>query len=502
MANDSASRVDRVRGSIGGTIAGSLARPRAVVSLLLSLSLTACSTLDKAGSKVSETLFGGGTQPGQQGYVEGFIGGAVADEPRAALLGREVLSAGGTAADAVSAMGFALSVTYASRAGLGGGGACIAYAASKTSVNGGIPDAILFPSVAPAGGSAGGDRPAAVPMMARGLFLLHTRYGKLPFEGLVARAEQLARQGVPASRAFVRDLSLVHGPLLTDPGARAAFSRNGVPLTEGQTMVQPDLAATLAQIRLAGVGDLYQGVLARRLEEGSRSAGGPLTVSDLRGAVPRVAGALITAYGPDKVAFLPPPADGGLAAAAGFSVLTRNANDLGGATARGLAAAARWRAGGASAEQILQTADLPAAGLPALPASTSFGAVDRDGNAVMCAVTMGNLFGTGRVVPGMGFLLGASPAVAPQPLLAAGLVWNDAEHAFRAAAGGSGQAGAPMAVATGLMNALRTGQPMAGVVAEPGRANVMSCARYLPGKAESCGFAADPRESGFAATGG
>jgi gamma-glutamyltranspeptidase/glutathione hydrolase len=491
-------------------MAGSLARARVVVSstagiarvvgpLVLGIALSACGTVDK----VSDALFGGGgPQPGQQGYVAGFLGGAVADEPRAALVGREVLSGGGSAADAAVAMGFALSVTLPSRAGLGGGGACLAYAADRKSANGGIPEAVIFTPTAPVAGSGGGDRPAALPMMARGMFMLHARYGTLPFEGLVARAEQLARLGTPASRAFVRDLNLVSGPLLADPTARAVFSRGGMPLTEGQSMVQPELAGTLSQIRISGVGDLYQGALARRIEDSSRQAGGPLSVADLRGALPVLSGALVAPYRNDKVAFLPPPADGGLAAAAAFTVLSRDPNDYGGAAARGLATAARWRAGGISAEAVLKADDLPQSGLPALPASTSFGALDFSGNAVICAVTMDNLFGTGRALPGLGFLLAASPASVPVPLLSAGMAWSDTDHAFRAAVGGSGQAGAPVAVAAGLLNALRTGQPMSVPVPDPGRANVLACARYLPGRSESCAFATDPREAGLASGGG
>jgi gamma-glutamyltranspeptidase/glutathione hydrolase len=124
--------------------------------------------------------------------------------------------------------------------------------------------------------------------------------------------------------------------------------------------------------------------------------------------------------------------------------------------------------------------------------------MDRTGSAVACALTLDNLFGTGRILPGLGFLAAASPATVPRPLLAAGLVWNDRDKAFRAAAAGSGQAGAPLAVAAALINTLRTGQPMSVPVPDPGRANVIACAKYLPGESSQCGWANDPRESGLA----
>ena len=452
-------------------------------------------------TSVKNSLFGGDTGPkaGQPGYVEGFLGGTVADEPRAALVGREVLSGGGTAGDAAVAMGLALGVTMPSRAGLGGGGVCIAYGADTSTSNGGVPQSVSFVPLAPAS-SAGGPRPAGLPLMARGLFQLHARYGALPFELLVKQADDLAHFGVPASRAFVKDLNQVSGPLFADPAARAIFSRGGAPLSEGQQMVQPELAGTLAKIRLAGVGDLYQGELSRRLIESSRQAGGPLTADQLRAALPGLAPAIVLSYRNDSVAFSAPPSDGGLAAAAAFSALMRDPNDMAGATSRSLSAAARFRAGGVDAQTAMQAND--AAALPSLPASTSFGAVDRKGDAVMCAVTMGNLFGTGRVLQGLGFLQSASPAALPAPLLSVGLAWNPREHAFHAAAGGSGQEGAPIAVAAGLMNALNTSRPMSVPVPEPGRANVMLCAGLLPGRESSCGIATDPREAGLAATGG
>jgi len=191
-----------------------------------------------------------------------------------------------------------------------------------------------------------------------------------------------------------------------------------------------------------------------------------------------------------------------LAAAAGFMTLEHDPSALRQAAARSLAVAARWRAGGGNPQGLLAATDLQEAALPPLPASTSFATLDKDGNAVACALSMDNLFGTGRIVPGLGFLLAASPAMVPPPLYAAAIAWNENTHAFRAAVTGSGQAGAPMAVAVGMLNALRSNQPMAAQVPDPGRANVIECGRYLPSENASCAWAADPRDAGLAVGGG
>ena len=499
------------------------------VLLAVGIAMSGCSTLNSAANSVTNFMTGGpGTPPGAPGYVSGFLGGVATDEPRAALLGREVLSSGGDAADAAVAAAFMLAVTLPSRAGLGGGGACMAYDPDKASINGGVPEAVVF--VPPPGGGTG-PRPAAVPMLARGLFALHARYGRRPFESLIAYAEQAARFGLPVSRALARDLAVVAGPLGGDPVARSIFLQpNGQPMAEGAPLVQTDLGATLAQVRVSGVGDLYNGVLARRLVDAAGQAGGGLTLQALRDALPRFLPAItVDAPKGDKASFLPPPADGGLAAAAAFQALAATPNDLQAAQNRALAVAAAWRAqGGAGDPKALLAGPVQPASLPALPASASLVTLDRDGRVVACSFTMNNLFGTGRIAPGTGILLGASPTWMPPPLLSAGIAWNANLHAFHAAVAASGQEAAPLAAADLLGQSLVTrsrvltqagtnmgkeapinlnfsgqtvetgGMPLRAA-SEPGRADVITCPGYLPGNRGTCGWSVDPRSAGLAA---
>jgi gamma-glutamyltranspeptidase/glutathione hydrolase len=423
------------------------------------LLLAGCSTLDKVtGIFVSDT-----PTLGTEGTVKGYLGQVVSDEPQAALAGRNILSSGGNAVDAMVAVTSTLWVSLSSRAGIGGGGECVVFPAKGVSG----PQAFSFPAGSPR--SLSGDRPAGVPMMARGLFLMHARFGALKFEQLIAPAEAQARFGVAVSRAFARDLAVVGQALAADPIAASLYFRNGLPVAEGTNIIQTELAATLGQLRSAGVGDFYQGAFARRLADGSQSVGANISLEDLRTALPKQDPPLLVAsrFNGDQVAFTAGP--GGAAAAAAFQLLARDP------------------------QAVVQD------GVGALPASSSAVTLDNAGNAVACAFSLNNLFGTGRIVPGTGVLLAAAPGPSSTPLLSAAIAFNPALKVFRAAVGGSGQQGAARATASAMAQTLATGQALPALPAEPGRANVIGCSRYLPRSEESCMAATDPRGAGLSA---
>ncbi|WP_417797636.1 gamma-glutamyltransferase [Terasakiella pusilla] len=380
---------------------------------------------------------------GKVGFVKGFLGGVVADEPRAALIGRDVLSAGGTAADAVTAMYFASAVTMPASASLGGGGVCVVHD-NKTATT----EALDFLTKVPSNLTAGAERYVGVPMNARGFFILQSRYGDLQWGQLIAPAENLARFGTQVSRALAAELKPVGTALIRDPESARVFQKaDGQPVREGDVIKQLDLAATLTEIRTKGPGALYVGPFARRFVEAVGQAGGQMTLEDLRDALPQWRETVKSQPYEYKTAhFAPPAAAAGVVGAQIWSMLAENGDFTGASESerahllaemsmRAFGDRARWvMPNGASQvaveeltseghiEKLMngfnENSHQPASTLPAAPKLTpespsalSLVAVDRFGSGVACNVTMNNGFGVGRTAPGTGVLLSALPGL-------------------------------------------------------------------------------------------
>ncbi|MBO1324536.1 gamma-glutamyltransferase [Acetobacter sp. TBRC 12305] len=436
------------------------------------------------GLALAGTLTACGSTHTIQPVTTGYVGSVAADEPSAALVARDILAKGGNAADAATALGFALSVTLPSRASLGSGGACLAWRPGDAA-----GQAFIFlPKAGTADAKA--DRPAAVPMLARGLFLMHLGYGSVEFGQLVAPARSLAAQGVSVSGLLATDLNAVKAPLLSDDAVRAVFGNDddGAALGANDILLQPRLAGALERLRIAGVGDLYNGALGQTFVEGAQAAGGGLSKADLRAALAATQTPLSARADGVDISFLPPPADGGLGMAVAYLA--------GGRGARAEQVVAAWRArpaaqqGVAQAQAVLEGGAVPTGGaLPPLPASTSFVVTDRMGETVSCALSMNNLFGTGRIAGSTGIILAASPTRLPQPLLPVAIAHQGGQ--FRAAAAASGQNVAADTAAIALHAAISGVRPQ--VTQGLGRANLVSCPQGLPGAGACFGWT-DPRD--------
>ena len=387
----------------------------------------------------------------------------VADEPQAAIAGRETLDAGGNAIDAAVAMGLTLGVTLPSRAGFGGGGACLVHEPGGRDETGrrvdGVVRALDF-LPAPAGD-------AAAPGTVRGLFALHADYGRLRWAELVRPAEMAARFGHTVSRALARDLASAEGaeaaaalPVLAGP--------DGAPRGEGARLVQGDLADTLAAIRNDGPAAFYAGGLGRRISEGAAAAGSSLPRDALIGYAPRWIDAPAFEVGNDALYFMPGAGSGGDLLAALWPALDTGDFDDREPAGRGAALVEAWRqaAGG---------------GRSVAPGATVV-AVDSASRAVVCGFSMGRLFGAGLPAGDTGLLLSPAAPGVDQWIGGLAMAINHPTNSPLVIGGGSGAvSAAAMPTAAALLGdadaagAVRTprAEPApggGGILAEPGAA--------------------------------
>lgn len=362
----------------------------------------------------------------------------VADEPQAALIGRDILARGGNAVDAATASAFALSVTLPSRASLGGGGACLVSPSHKEA------RAFLF---LPPPASGTGTRPAGVPMMARGLYMMQVHYGHVQFADLLTPAINLSHYGFTVSQTLSDDLNAVRIPLSADDIALSTFGKNDGSLVQtGDLLTQPRLTAFLSRLKLIGVGDLYNGALSEVFTTEANQAGAGLSRNDLRQSLPQEEAPLTLDDGHYHFTFLPPPADGGLGVAMAYKYHIPAEE-----------AVSAWRMQNLESQRAAQNAlknkTLPSGGaLPPLPASSSLIVTDRTGMVVACNFSENNLFGTGRIAGSTGIVLAASPINYPKPLLNATILHESTTGKLVAALASSGQNDAAQETANALSN--------------------------------------------------
>jgi gamma-glutamyltranspeptidase/glutathione hydrolase len=253
-------------------------------------------------------------------------GMVVAQEALAARIGVDILQKGGNAVDAAVAVGFAMAVTYPRAGNLGGGGFMVIHRA------GGDDAAIDYREIAPqaindksfldAQGNADPQKSRdsalaiGVPGTVAGLALAAAKYGSGRFTlgDLIEPAIALARDGIAVADDTADSLPIDRPRLARWPSSAPIFLKpDGSALAPGDRLLQPDLANTLAAIAKDGPRAFYEGAVAEKLAAAVQTAGGVMTVDDLKNyrAVERkpVRG---TYRGYDIVS-MPPPSSGGVA---------------------------------------------------------------------------------------------------------------------------------------------------------------------------------------------
>ncbi|NQW01924.1 MAG: gamma-glutamyltransferase [Rhodospirillales bacterium] len=396
---------------------------------VVALGLSGCGLLDDEATAIPQ---------GTIGYVQGNLGGVASDEPRSALIGREILAAGGSAADAAVATFFALTVTLPSAVSLGGGGVCLVRDHQTDTV-----ETLDFRAMAALSAGNNADV-AAIPGSPRGIFALHAKHGKLKWAELVRPAENLARFGTEVSCALGQDLKVAADVILANNEMRDIFSdaAGTDPYNEGAFIKQTNLSTTLARIRSRGASDLYTGLTGRQFADQAQSSGPAFTYEELRDYLPQWRATIEIPFIKSTAFHFPSlPGLAGATAAQITAMLVfddqyedmnavERAHLLAEAIERSLADRPRWQNDSGAQAQVIDAAiterllanfdesthnatpsavSAPTDSL-AKSRGASFSIVDQNGSAVACSFTMNKPFGVGRMASGTGVVLAAPPA--------------------------------------------------------------------------------------------
>jgi gamma-glutamyltranspeptidase/glutathione hydrolase len=223
--------------------------------------------------------------------VRGAKAMVVSDEKPASEAGVEILKKGGNAVDAAVGVAFALAVVQPSAGNIGGGGFMLVRMAD------GRAGMVDYRETAP--GSAAremyirpdgsldseaalrGYRAVAIPGTVAGMELALKTYGTMKLAEVMAPAIRLAEQGFAVDEKLARSLRSSRPLLQRYSASRRIFLRDGALFQPGETLRQPELAATLRRIARFGAREFYRGATAAEMAGEMARMGGLITREDL-----------------------------------------------------------------------------------------------------------------------------------------------------------------------------------------------------------------------------
>jgi gamma-glutamyltranspeptidase len=216
---------------------------------------------------------------------------------------------GGNTIDAMIAASAVLTVVLGHATSIGGDCFMLYYDAASSRVMGlnssGFAPQGATPEQFRGGMKAQGPLAPVVPGLVAAWETMHRRFGKLPWRELFTDAIALA-EAHSISAVLARNIALSRETLEKDPGCAALYVPDGRPLVAGDTLRQPELAATLRQIAEGGAEPFYRGPIAKRIGAFFTERGGLMRESDLESFAPLWVEPASTTYRGHRVCVMPP----------------------------------------------------------------------------------------------------------------------------------------------------------------------------------------------------
>ena len=254
----------------------------------------------------------------------GRNGMVVSSSNIASETGISILKKGGNAIDAAVATAFALAVTHPGAGNIGGGGFMVYMNSNGTTTS------IDFREKAPLEATADmfldssgrlikdsnhfSAKAIGVPGTVAGLFLAHSKYGKLPWHDVVQPAIDLASKGFEMNWSLYFDAKKYEAKSDEFPFLNSFFRIDDGRIPEpGKIWKQPELANTLSIIRDKGHDGFYKGEVAKEIADFMKKNHGLITMKDLAEYKAIERKPLEGSYKEYKIYTMPPPGSGGVA---------------------------------------------------------------------------------------------------------------------------------------------------------------------------------------------
>lgn len=257
-------------------------------------------------------------RPNARSMVISKYGIVATSQVQASQAGAEILSRGGSAADAAIAANAALGVMEPDMNGIGGDLFAI-YWDAKTgklyglNASGWAPSGLTIEHLKSNGISqmpTTGIDTVTVPGAVDGWNKLHERFGRLPWKDLFAPAIFYAENGFPVQELIGMDWTGAEPKLKNDPESRRVFLARDHAPKMGDLFRNPDLAKALRALAAGGPSVFYSGEIAKAILSTSSELGGTMTADDLKNFSAEWVEPISTTYRGWKVYELPPNGQG------------------------------------------------------------------------------------------------------------------------------------------------------------------------------------------------